>query len=429
VSIQDRGRVREVVANWPDDAVSVIVVTDGERILGLGDLGTYGMGIPIGKLALYTACSGVSPFRCLPVTLDVGTNNPDLHRDPLYNGLRQPRVRGAEYQAFVEEFVEAVVARWPEVLLQWEDFATENAIDLLDRYRDRLCTFNDDVQGTAAVVLSALLSACRVTGKPLTEQTLLFFGAGASATGVAHLIVSAMVRQGVSVVEARRRCNFFDSKGLVVAARTDLQAHKQPFAHDVPHVADLTEAISALRPTGLIGLSTQPQTFTEPVLGALAALNERPIVFALSNPTSRAECTAEQAYRFTGGRALFACGSPFDPVTLGGRTWVPRQANNAYIFPGLGLGVVLSRARRVTDGMFHIAAETCAGFVSEADLARGALLPPLEDIRAVSARIAAAVARLAAEEGVAREEVPQDADAWIGERVYQPVYPDYTAGG
>jgi malate dehydrogenase (oxaloacetate-decarboxylating)(NADP+) len=427
VSIKDRGRVRQVLENWPDRNVSVIVVTDGERILGLGDLGAHGMGIPIGKLSLYVACAGVPPFETLPITLDVGTDNADLRHDPLYTGLYQPRVRGPEYEAFIEEFVAAVKEVFPSVLLQWEDFATENAIHLLARYRDQLCTFNDDIQGTAGVVLSALFSACRILRTPLKEQRLLFFGAGASATGVANLIVGAMVRQGLSQADAMERIWFVDSKGLVVKSRADLAEHKRPYAHDHAPVAGLLEAVTALKPTGLIGLSTQPQTFTEPVLQSMAAANARPIVFALSNPTSKSECTAEQAYRFTKGTALFASGSPFDPVTLEGRTHVPRQANNAYIFPGLGLGIVLSKARRVTDAMFHAAANAAAEFVVESDLGQGSLLPPLEDIRKVSAHIAAAVVRLAMNEGLATATgVPADIEAWVREQMYKPDYPEYA---
>ncbi len=425
VSIRDRGRVGNVLGNWPDHDVAVIVVTDGERILGLGDLGAHGMGIPIGKLALYTACAGVRPDRCLPITLDVGTDNAALRDDPLYTGLRQPRARGAAYDEFVDEFVAAVDARFPGVLLQWEDFATGNAIRLLDRYRDRLCTFNDDIQGTAAVVLAALLSACRVTRTRLGDQRLLFLGAGASAVGVANLIASAMVRDGVGKADARGRIWFMDSHGLVVASRDDLAAHKRPFAHAHPPVTDLVAAINALEPTGLIGLSTQGGAFSEPVLRAVAGINERPIVFALSNPTSRSECTAEQAYRWTDGRALFAGGSPFAPVTINGRTLVPGQANNAFIFPGLGLGVVLSGARRVTDAMFHAAARSVAESVCADDLAGGSLLPPLASIRDISAHIAARVAALAAAEGLARAGVPEAPDAWVRERMYEPAYPDY----
>jgi len=426
VSINDRGRIRTLLRNWPDSEVAVIVATDGERILGLGDLGAHGMGIPIGKLALYTTCAGVHPARCLPIMLDTGTENRELLGDPLYTGLEQRRVRGAEYDAFIEEFVDAVREVFPHVLLQWEDFATENAIHLLERYRDRLCTFNDDIQGTAAVTLAALLGACRGAGIPLTEQRVLFLGAGASATGVAGLVVSAMVRQGLDGSEARRRVALVDSKGLVTTGRDNLADHKRPYAHDLPPAPDLLGAVQALRPTVLIGLSAQAQTFTEPVLGAMAGRHERPIVFALSNPTSKAECTAEQAYRFTEGRALFASGSPFGPVSFNGRTFRPSQVNNAYIFPGLGLGVVLSRARRVTESMFHLAAETLARAIPERAIREGSLLPPLASIREVSVSIASAVARLAAAEGLADGQVPEDTEAWVRSGMYDPVYADYA---
>ena len=429
LSIHHRGRVREILRNWPDPDVSVIVVTDGERILGLGDLGAHGMGIPIGKLALYTACAGVHPFRCLPITLDVGTNNVVLRDDPLYTGLREPRRRGPEYDEFLEEFVGSVDEVFPGVLLQFEDFATENAISLLERYRDRICCFNDDVQGTAGVVLTALLSACRAKRERLHDQRLMFLGAGASAAGVARLIVSAMVREGMNEALAREKIWFVDSKGLVTADRTDLAAHKRLFAHAHRPIGDFAGAVEALRPTGIIGLSTQGGAFTEPILRSLAASCERPIVFALSNPTSSSECTAEQAYRWTDGRALFASGSPFDPVQLDGRRYVPGQANNAYIFPGLGLGVVLSRASRVTDGMFHEAARVVAESVSEDAVSRGTLLPPLETIREISVGIAAAVARLAAREGLARVPVPEDAESWVRSGMYQPVYHEYVPAG
>ena len=427
ISIEDRGRIREVLRNWPRDKVSVIVATDGERILGLGDLGAYGMGIPIGKLALYTACAGLHPAECLPIMLDVGTDNPEMLEDPLYAGLYQRRVRGQAYDDFIEEFVTAVQEVFPGALLQWEDFATENALGLLERYRHRICSFNDDVQGTAAVTLAALLSACRISGRPLTEQQILFLGAGASATGVAELIAGAMERQGLARADARSRIWFLDSKGLVVSSRTDLAPHKRAFAHDHPPAATLAEAVRAIQPTALIGLSAQPQTFTEEVLRAMAAANERPIVFALSNPTSKAECTAEQAYRFTEGRVLFASGSPFDPVEVGGQRLTPSQANNAYIFPGLGLGVVLSRAAQVTDGMFHIAAETLAATVEDASYRQGSLLPPLGEIREVSVKIAVAVARAAAQARLAGVPVPVDTEAWVREQMFDPNYPDYTS--
>jgi len=426
LSVRDRGRVREVLANWPDRDVAVIVATDGERILGLGDLGAHGMGIPIGKLAIYTACAGVHPFHCLPVTLDVGTESAALREDPLYTGLRQPRVRGPEYDALIEEFVTAVRDLFPGALLQWEDFATDNAIRLLERYQNQICSFNDDIQGTAAVVLAALLSACRVKREKLGEQRLLFLGAGASATGVANLITSAMRREGLGETEARQRIWFFDSRGLVEAGRHDLAAHKQPYAHQHQPVNRFLEAVESLRPTGIIGLSTQGGAFDESILEAMARLNAQPIVFALSNPTSSSECSAETAYRVSRGRALFASGSPFPPVTSEGRVLVPGQANNAYIFPGMGLGIVLSQASRVSEGMFHVAARVVAEAVDSEELARGTLLPGLDRIRELSVQVSAAVVQLAVEEGLSRETLPDDVVAWVRKRLYQPVYPEYV---
>ena len=325
LTIQDKGRIRDILRNWPEAGVRVIVVTDGERILGLGDVGANGMGIPIGKLSLYTACAGIHPAWCLPITLDVGIDNPEIRSDPLYLGMPQARVRGEPYFEFLDEFVAAVDEVFPGVLVQFEDFATENALGLLGRYRDRICTFNDDVQGTAAVALAGLYSASRVTGIPLTDQTLLFLGAGSAATGIADLVTSAMQAEGLSIEEARARCWFFDSKGLIVRERSDLPAHKVPYAHESPGTTTFTEAIGSIRPTALLGLSTRGGAFTEDVLRLMAELNQRPIIFALSNPTSKSECTAEEAYRCTGGRAVFASGSPFGPVELEGRRFVPGQ--------------------------------------------------------------------------------------------------------
>lgn len=422
VTARDRGRVREVLANWPTRDVEVLVVTDGERILGLGDLGAQGMGIPLGKLALYTACAGIDPTRCLPVMLDVGTDNVELRESTFYPGIPEPRLRGEAYAALVEEFVDAVREVFPNALLQWEDFATDNAFRLLAAHRNRIRSFNDDIQGTAAVTLAGLYSACRAIGTTLREQQVLFYGAGSAATGIGELIVKAMVEDGLSEAEARRRCWFLDSKGLVQSSRTDLQAHKQPFAHDHPPIATLEEAVRVLKPTALIGVAAQSRAFSEPVLRALAEVTARPIVFALSNPTSKAECTSEEAYRWTEGRGLFASGSPAAPVTLDGQDFVPRQANNVYIFPGLGLGVVAAQATAVSDRMFLAAARALAGTVSAHDLAQGALFPPLETIRATSVTIAAAVVRVALEERLATVAVPDDIEAWVADRMYQPVY-------
>jgi malate dehydrogenase (oxaloacetate-decarboxylating)(NADP+) len=427
VSAADRGRVADVLANWPRRDVAIIVVSDGERILGLGDLGANGMGIPIGKLSLYTACAGVPPSACLPVLLDVGTNNPELLDDPLYIGLHQARLRGEEYDAVVEEFVVAATKLFPGVVIQFEDFATHNAFRLLKKYRDRVPTFNDDIQGTAAVALAGLLSALRVTGGALGEQTLLFQGAGEAATGIADLVVEAMVAGGVSEARARRRCWLFDSKGLVVKERADLAAHKQPYAHDHPPVGGLLDAVKALRPNAIIGVAAVGGAFTEDVVRTMAAQNERPVVFALSNPTSKSECTATQAYRWSDGRALFACGSPFDPVTLGSRSFVPRQGNNSYIFPGVGLGVIASGASRVTDEMFMAAAHALAEQVSADDLQQGSLYPPLKSIRDVSAHIAAAVAAVAYRRGLSRGAEPADMLGFVRSRMYEPRYRTYVA--
>ena len=423
IGAHDAGRVARVMKNWPDGPVRVIVVTDGERILGLGDLGANGMGIPVGKLSLYTACAGVHPRWCLPVTLDVGTNNEDLLRDPLYIGLPQRRLPTEAYDALVDEFMEAVQKIAPGALIQFEDFGNKNAFRILRKYRDRACCFNDDIQGTAAVCLAGLYSALRMLPSPeLSAQRVLFLGAGEAGTGIAGLMVAAMISEGLSEDDARRRCWFVDSKGLVVKSRTDLAEHKRPFAHDHEPVSDLLSAVRALRPTVLVGVSGQGQAFSRPVIEAMSGINERPVIFALSNPTANSECTAEQAYVWSGWRAIFASGSPYPPAAYEGKTFVPRQANNAYIFPGVGLGVIVCGARRVTDEMFFTAARTLAGAVTEADLAQGSLFPPLGRIREVSTAIAAAVARLAYDRNLASEPMPDDLRAFIEAHMYQPSY-------
>ncbi len=426
ISARDRGRVADVLRNWPCRDVRIIVVTDGERILGLGDLGAFGMGIPVGKLSLYTACAGVHPSLCLPVTLDVGTDNERLLNDLLYIGIRQRRLRGEAYDALVDEFMTAAQEVFPNVLVQFEDFANINAFRLLEKYRDRLCSFNDDIQGTGGVALAGLYSALRITGGQLPEQTVLFMGAGEAAVGIASLIVAAMVAEGLSEEEARSRCWLVDSGGLVVKGRTGLASHKIPYAHDHPPLPSFLAAVEALSPTAIIGVSGQPGTFTQPVLEAMAGLNDRPIVFALSNPTSKAECTAEQAYTWTGGRAIFASGSPFAPVTLGHRTYVPGQGNNAYVFPGVGLGVIACGARLVTDEMFFVAAKALAGEVSEDDLEQGLIYPPLAEIRQVSATIAVAVAEVAYQRGLAAQPRPEDLLAHIQAQMYVPTYQSYV---
>jgi len=422
ISARDRGRIEKILRNWPQSRVGIIVVTDGERILGLGDLGAQGIGIPIGKLSLYTACAGVHPDLCLPVVIDVGTENETLLAEPFYIGLRQRRVRGRAYEELLDEFITAAQKVFPGVVIQFEDFATNNAFALLARYRDRICTFNDDIQGTAGVALAGLLSALRIRGGTLAEQKVLFLGAGEAATGICDLVVSAIAREGLDPGEARRRCWLVDSKGLVVKSRTELAKHKLAYAHEHPPVGDFLSAIEQLRPTAIIGVAAAGGSFTQPVLEAMARINERPIVFALSNPTSKAECTAEDAYRWTQGRGIFACGSPFDPVTVGGKTFVPRQGNNSYIFPGVGLGAIASRARRITDEMFSAAASALAGQVTAEDLAQGSIYPSLTRIREVSAHIAAAVAEVAFEKKLARARRPAKLLPWIRQQMYDPRY-------
>lgn len=426
VSRHHRGRIAEVLRNWPTEDVGVIVVTDGERILGLGDLGANGMGIPVGKLSLYTACAGVHPLLALPVTLDVGTNNEALKADPLYIGSPEPRLRGEEYDDFVEEFITAAEEVFPNVLIQFEDFAGHNAFRLLKKYRDRVCSFNDDIQGTAAVTVAGLVSAMRVTGGNLEDQRYLFYGAGEAGTGIGELLVSTMMQKGISEEEAKAKCWYMDSKGLVVKSRTDLQPHKIPIALDHKPVPDFQTALEMFEPTAIIGVSGQPGTFTRDILKTMARLNETPIVFALSNPTSKSECTAKQAYTWTQGRAIFASGSPFDPVTLHGKRYVPGQGNNAYIFPAVGLGVIASQARRVTDEMFFAAAQALANQVSDADLATGCIYPPLTKIREVSLGIAEAVANVAFDRDLTAMAKPADLQAHIKAQMYQADYRSYV---
>ena len=426
ISLQERGRVREILENWPHQEARVIVVTDGERILGLGDLGAAGMGIPIGKLSLYTACAGIHPTHCLPVTLDVGTNNETFLNDPLYLGLERRRERGEAYDELVDEFVSAVKDLFPKALLQLEDFGNCNAFRLLQKYRDTLCLFDDDIQGTGAVALSGLLAALRITGGTLADQRVLFYGAGQAGIGIGDTIVAGMVAAGIPEDQARRDCWFFDSQGLLVAGRDSIPPQKQPYAHDHEPVSDLQEAISILKPTALIGCAGQPAVFDEDVIRLMAQQQERPIIFALANPPAKAECTAQQAYEWSEGRVVFASGSPFEPVQLGNQSFVPGQGNNAYIFPGVGLGAVVSQSTRVTDGMFLRAAQVLADMVSDEDLEMGRVYPSLSQIREVSAQIAAAVAGMAYREGLARREQPEDILADVREQMFQPLYPHYA---
>jgi malate dehydrogenase (oxaloacetate-decarboxylating)(NADP+) len=398
INPHDRGRIADVLRNWVTDDVAVIVVTDGERILGLGDLGANGMGIPIGKLSLYTACAGVDPTRCLPITLDVGTNNEDLRSDPLYLGLHMPRVGRDVYDDLIDEFVEAVAEVFPDALLQFEDFLTPNAFRLLDRYRDRILCFNDDIQGTAAVALGGLLAATRITEVPLSEMTILFAGAGSAAVGIADLIVQAMVEDGLESEEARRRCWFVDSTGLVVAERDDLAEHKLPYAHEAEGMTGLQEAVEHLKPHALIGATAQGGTFTRDIVEA-------------------------EAYEWSEGRAVFASGSPFPAYeTDDGSRLVPGQGNNVYIFPAMGLASVATRPTRITDEMFLAAARALANEVTAASLEEGSIYPPLRDIREVSIAIAIAVAEVAYDQNLAREPRQDDLEAQIRSQIYSVAY-------
>ena len=426
ISEKHRGNIANVLQHWPRKDIRVIVVTDGERILGLGDLGANGMGIPIGKLALYTACAGIEPSQCLPVAIDVGTNNQSLLDDPLYLGLHKRRTTGESYDEFIEEFIVAASEMFPRALIQFEDFANHNAFRYLAKYRDRVCTFNDDIQGTASVALAGIYSALRITGEKLRDQRFLFFGAGEAGTGVGELMVTALISEGLSETEARKACWFFDSKGLVVSSRTDLNEEKRRFAQDQLPSKDAIAIIETFKPTALIGASGQPGTFSNSVIETISRVTERPIIFALSNPTSKAECTAEQAYQWSKGQAIFASGSPFLPVDYEGKHFVPGQGNNAYIFPGIGLGIVASGSRLVPDEMFLTAARTLAGLVTEADLEQGRIYPALKQIREVSLTIAVEVARVAQKHGLATEKLPEDMKGAIKAMMYQPDYVSYV---
>jgi len=426
VTAADRGRIPEILANWSEPDVRVIVVTDGSRILGLGDLGANGMSISIGKLALYTAAGGLDPRTTLPVMLDAGTENEQLLADPLYLGLRRRRLTGDDYISFVDEFMEAVSEAFPCAVVQFEDFVTTRAYELLDRYRDAYRMFNDDIQGTAAVVLAGLLAAMRITGGSLRERPILFVGAGSANTGVANLLVRALTQAGVPEDEARHRCWFFDDRGLITDAREDLALHSRRYTHPaeptISATSDLVATIRALRPAALVGATGAAGIFTREALTAMADVNERPIVFALSNPTDRSEVTAENAYVWTEGRAVFASGSPFAPVTYGGRRFEPGQANNVYVFPGIGLAVTAFGIDRISEDMLLAAARAVAGIVSEERLNRGGVFPVLGRIREVSAAIAAAVGRVAYETGAASVPEPPDLLAFVRERMYTAEY-------
>lgn len=421
IAWSDRGEVREVLENWPYKDIRVIVVTDGERILGLGDLGTNGIGIPVGKLALYVACAGIPPYQCLPVMLDVGTNNEEFLADRFYLGLRQRRLVGDAYFEFVDEFIHGVKHVFPNALIQFEDFLTPNAYALLQKYRADTFCFNDDIQGTAGVALAGIYASTRVSDIPFRDLRVMFLGAGSAATGIADLVCVALQREGVSEQEAHRRLWFVDIDGLVVKGRKGLLPHNAPYMHDHKPLGFI-DAIRDIKPHVLIGATGAHGTFTREVIGAMADINRFPAIFALSNPTSKAECTAAEAYEWSGGRAVFASGSPFGPVDYNGREYRPGQGNNVYIFPGVGLGALVAGATRITNDMFLLAARTLAEMVTREELDRGTIYPPLTRIREVSVHIAAAVGNYIFDNGLSDKPRPADMEQAMREYMYEPGY-------
>ncbi|XP_078258801.1 NADP-dependent malic enzyme, mitochondrial-like isoform X2 [Rhinoraja longicauda] len=429
ITMHDKGHIATMLNSWPEEDIKAIVVTDGERILGLGDLGSYGMGIPVGKLALYTACGGVKPQHCLPVLLDVGTDNETLLNDPLYIGLKHKRIRGQAYDELVDEFMQAVTDRYGmNCLIQFEDFANSNAFRLLNKYRNKYLTFNDDIQGTASVAVAGILAALRITNNRLSDQSFVFQGAGEAAMGIAHLIMMAMEKDGTPRQEAVKKIWMVDSKGLIVKGRSHLTHEKQMIAQDHPPIKSLEEVVRKVKPTALIGVAAIGGAFTEQIIKDMASFNKHPIIFALSNPTSKSECTAEQCYRLTDGRGIFASGSPFDPVTLAdGRTFVPGQGNNAYVFPGVALGAITCGVRHINDDIFLISAEIIADTVTEEHLAEGRMYPPLSTIRDVSFKIATRIVEYAYKNNLAAwYPEPKDKEAFVRAQMYSPDYDSFV---
>ena len=422
ISIKQKDHIKEILQNWPEEEVRFTVVTDGGRILGLGDLGVCGLGIPIGKLALYTGCAGVPPEYTLPVVLDTGTNNEAYLNDPLYPGLKHKRVAGEEYDDFIEAFVVAINEVFPKICIQWEDFKGVDAIRILNKFRDKVCTYNDDIQGTAAIATAGFISISRLMKRPFIEQKFLFLGAGAAAFGIADLLVQKFQKDGLSREDGLEHIWMFDVNGLLVQSRTDLADYQKPFAHNGNFTNDFADAVLQVKPTAIIGVSTVGGAFNQKVIENMSLVNERPIIFPYSNPTSHSECTAEQAYRWSKGKAVFASGSPFAPVTYEGRTFTPGQGNNVFIFPAMGLAIFATEAKRVTDEMFITAAEAVAEQVTENDFENGLIYPRVNDIMKVSLNVAVKVAEQIFNGGLAGVERPDDIRAFIKSKMYEPVY-------
>jgi malate dehydrogenase (oxaloacetate-decarboxylating)(NADP+) len=422
LSMTRRGKVKDVLRNWPEKDVRFICVTDGGRILGLGDLGANGAGIPIGKLELYTACAGVPPQYLLPMYLDAGTNNEQYLHDPLYLGMRKTRPATDELYSFVDEFVEAVQEVFPKCCIHFEDWTGVDAVHLLERYRDKYCVYNDDVQGTAGITLTGMINAAKLKRTQLKDEKYLFLGAGSAGIGLANLLCSALVAQGMTLKDARSRVYMFDINGLLESTRTDLVDFQKPYAHKHAPTRDFVKAIESIKPTTIIGVSTIGGAFTKEVIEAMSRINDRPVVLALSNPTEHAECTAEQAYTWSNGKAIYAAGVQFSPVHLNGRTFLPGQANNFYIFPAVGMAIFATQASRVTDEMFTEAAGGVADQVPDGLLKQGLLYPPQSNILETEIQTAARVAKLVFDAGLARVKRPANMVEFIRSHVYRPEY-------